>query len=97
MAVLTDTDSRQDGSISYTISLASLPGREEDRSMHGERQSDRQLGDREELTQRMTERQRGGSCTEKEGQSDRQLAEKGAYTENDRQRGGSCTEKRQTQ
>ena len=41
----------------------------------------------------MTNRQTGESCTEKDRHSDRQLAERGAKTDNDRQRGGSCTEK----
>ena len=36
----------------------------------------------------MTDRRRGGSCTEKDRHSDRQLAERGAYTENDRQTEG---------
>ena len=58
--------------------------------MHGERQSDRQLGDRRGAYTE-NDRQRGGSCTKKD-KSDRQLGDRrGAYTENDRLRGGSCT------
>ena len=36
----------------------------------------------------MTNRQRGESCTEKERHSDRQLVERGAYTENVKQTEG---------
>ena len=36
----------------------------------------------------MTNRQRGGSCMEKDRHSDRQLAERGTYTENDKQTEG---------
>ena len=50
----------------------------------------------------MTNRQRGGSCTEKDRHSDRhsdrQLVERGAYTENDKQTEGRVMHgERQTQ